>query len=36
MFSGLSDGDNEKILSLLPDLESHGETHFCMTFQLQT
>ena len=36
MFLGLSDGDNEKILSLLHDLESQGETHFCMAFRLQT
>ena len=27
-----SNGDNEKILSLLHDLENQGQTHFCMTF----
>ena len=27
-----SNGDNEKILSLLHDLENQGQTPFCMTF----
>ena len=27
-----SNGDNEKILSLLYDLENQGQTTFCMTF----
>ena len=27
-------GDNEKILSLLHDLENQGQTPFCMTFHI--
>ena len=29
-----SNGDNEKILSLLYDLENQGQTPFCMTFHI--
>ena len=29
-----SNGDNEKILSLLHDLENQGQTPFCMTFHI--
>ena len=29
-----SNGDNEKILSLLHDLENQGKTPFCMTFHI--
>ena len=29
-----SNGDNDKILSLLHDLENQGQTLFCMTFYI--